>query len=95
MNIKHARIHGVLQDFDIWGCRYDIERINVRVPLGELAQASDEDVAEMIERGFYGNDLGDSLLGELVSTGIEAGWFKWQSRWELDDPCELALEVFE
>lgn len=93
MSIKYARIHGVLQDFDIWGCRFDIERVNVRVPRGELAQASDEDVADMVENGWYGND--ESPLGELVAVGIEAGWFKWQSRWELEDPCELALEVFE
>ena len=92
-NIKSARIVGVLQDWDLYDYRYDIERVNVDVPLGELSQASEDVIAEMVDEGYGGGGYDDSPLGDLVAVGIEAGWFTWKSHWEWEDPCEFELEI--
>ena len=97
MNIKSARIVGVLQDWDIDDNRYDVERVNVDVPLNELEGFTDEQIKLMVDEGCYYSYgcEGDEPLEELLFNGIEHGWFKWCSRWELEDPCELELEIEE
>ena len=95
MNIKSARIVGVLQDWDIYSNRYDVERVNVDVPLHELEGFTDEEIEDMVEEGCYYSSGEGEPLEDLLLKGVDNGWFKWMSRWEPEDPCELELEIEE
>ena len=95
MNIKQARIVGVLQDWDIYDNRFDIEQVNVEVPLHELESFSDDEIYEMAAMGCYYSSCDGEPLEDLLFKGIENGWFKWYSRWEHEDPCDLKLEIEE
>lgn len=96
MNIKSARIVGVLQDWDLYDNRFDIEKVNVSVPLNELESFTDEQIKEMEWNGCCSSCGWDGVpLEDLLLNGIENGWFKWYSRWEREDPCELKLRIEE
>ena len=91
-NIKRARIHGVLQDWDLYDTRFDIERVDVIVPGRLFDGYADEEIEEMLE---YGADIGcaDDPLGKVFLKAIDEGWVKVSSRWQPEDPCELYLEI--
>lgn len=92
MNIKNARIHGVLQDWDIYDARFDIEKVDVVVPGSLLDGYTDEEIEEMLECGaFIGCD--DDPLGKVLLKAIDEGWIRVSSRWEPEDPCDLKLEI--
>ena len=94
MNIKKATIVGVLQDWDLYGYRFDIEQVAYNVPLAMLDSYNDEELEYMVEQGWVGN--GDwSPLATLLQDLVELGWFEPYSRWEFEDPCELKLEIEE
>ena len=95
MNIKSARIVGVLQDYDLYDNRYDVESVNVDVPLNELKAFTDDEIEEMVEEGCWGTYSDGGKLSELLWKGFENGWFEWYSKWEWEDPCELELEIEE
>ena len=96
MNIKSARIVGVLQDWDLYDNRFDIERVNVSVPLHELDSFADEEIKNMVYEGcHYSGGYNDEPLEELLFKGIENGWFTNCSRWEWEDPCVLKLKIEE
>ena len=96
MNIKSARIVGVLQDWDICDNRFDIEQVNVNVPLHELESFTDEQIENMVsEVCYYSGGYNWHPLEDLLFNGIENGWFVNYSRWEWEDPCELKLEIEE
>lgn len=96
MGIRAAVIYGVLQDWDIYDNRYDIERVKIDVPLEELDAFDDEQIADMVENGcLYSDSPLDNSFGTLLENGADGGWFKWCSRWELGDPCDLELVLFE
>lgn len=90
-NIKMAHINGVLQDWDLYGTRFDIERVYVEVPKFLLESFTDEEVEAMCEEGTCGND--GAPLSLLFFDLIEGDFWKPSSRWEPEDPCELKLEV--
>ena len=90
--IKSARIFGVLQDWDLYDTRFDIERVDVTVPGSLLDGYTDDEIEEMLEYGaFMGCD--DDPLGKVLLKAIDEGWIEVRSRWEAEDPCELKLEV--
>ena len=95
MNIKSARIVGVLQDWDLYDNRFDIEQVNVSVPLHELDSFTDEEIMNMVKHGCYYSYGGDEPLEDLLFKGIEHGWFTNYSHWEFEYPCELELEIEE
>ena len=91
---KSARIVGVLQDWDLYDCRYDIQKVNVSVPLGELEMFTDEELEDMLCDGcWYSGGPDEEPFQVLLFNGIEHGWFPHCSRWEWEDPCELELEI--
>lgn len=94
MNITKATIVGVLQDWDIYDNRFDIERIRCDVPLFLLDAFTDEEIESMVDDGYFGGD-DEAPLGLLVGDIIEGEFFFPKSKWELEDPCELALEIEE
>ena len=93
-NIKSARITGVLQDWDLYDYRYDIERVNFEVPLFLLGAFSEDEIEEMCDEGYYGGD-DQYILGKLFFDCLEGGFFKPWSRWEWEDPCDLKLVIEE
>ena len=95
MNIKKATIVGVLQDWDIYDERFDIERVRVDVPLHELESFADDEIESMVTDGCYYSVCGGDPLEDLLSKGLENGWFVYCSKWEYEDPCELKLEIEE
>lgn len=97
MNEKQsAYITGVLQDWDIYDNRFDIEEVDVQVPLAEFEGFSDEDIEDMVEYGYDGcGDSTDSKLMSIIEHGIEHGWFKTCRVWDIEDACELKLEFKE
>lgn len=95
MGIRAAVIYGVLQDWDIYDNRYDIEQVKVDVPLHELDSFTDEQVRNMVEEGCCGGGYDGHPFEDLLFKGIENGWFKHYSHWEWEDPCELELVLFE
>jgi hypothetical protein len=95
MNIKRATITGTLQDWDLYGDRFDVERVFVDVPIEVLKSFSDEEIRTMIEEECYYSYADGEPLERLLFDGIENGWFKWASRWEYEDPCDLRLEIEE
>ena len=94
MNITKATIVGVLQDWDAYGNRFDIERIRYDVPLFLLDAFTDEEIESMVNDGYFGGD-DEAPLGLLVGDIIIGKFFFPKSRWELEDSCELTLEIEE
>ena len=92
--IKSARIVGVLQDWDIYDERYDIEEVRWDVPLFLLDSYYEEEIEAMCDEEFFGADWDYGPLGTLLEDAIQCGLFEPRSGWELEDPCELHLEVF-
>lgn len=96
MNIKSARIVGVLQDWDINDELFAIELVNYEVPLFLFDAFSDEEIKNMLEEGYWGRDAYDvPPLGLLFGDCIEGEFLRLHSRWEPEDPCELKLEIEE
>ena len=95
MNIKKATIVGVLQDWDMNDYRVDIERVCIDVPLEALESFTDDEIMSMVDDGCDYSMYDGYPLEKLLFIGIEDGWFKYSSRWELEDPCELKLEIEE
>ena len=93
MNIKKATIVGVLQDWDLYDYRYDIEKVSVDVPLHELDSFTDEEIWSMVSEGCYYSMCDGEPLEDLLFKGVENGWFKHCSRWEWEDPCDLKLKI--
>ena len=96
MNIKSARIVGVLQDWDIYDNVYDIERVNCGIPPFLLDAFTDEEIENMVDEGYWGRDTYDiPPLGLLFGDCVEGGFIHLYSGWEPEDPCELELEIEE
>ena len=92
MSFEHARIHGVLQDWDLCDYRYDIEEVSFDFPTFLLDAYTDDEIECMLEDGFGGCDDYTPMYC-LMADIIECGFWKPRSHWEMGDPCELKLTV--